>query len=129
MTVEITNLKDAQTFIREVPKSLVEKVALIIRAGAMICMDKAKQVSPTVTGRYKSSIHPEVGSNPVGSYPYTAEISGEKFDGKFKENPPKDEIWVGTNVVYAGKVEQKHRPLEQGTISAQFHISTEIDKL
>jgi len=90
-------------------------------------MDFAKRIAPVITGRYRSSIHIEFG----GGTKVTggADLIGNKWTEPFTEQPGDDEIFVGTNVVYAGKVEDKHHTIEEATTEGQWYLTRKINEL
>lgn len=61
-----------------------------------------KKAVPLVLGRLRSSIHVE--SQATQGYSYT-DKKGNTFDGTFSEKPKDFERFIGSNVVYAPKIE------------------------
>lgn len=132
VTVSIDNLPEVQKFIRESGDKMTKSLGRIMRDASLVCMDYAKQIAPVRTGRYRSSIHLESPSK--SDYRYS-DNKGRSFDGGFSEKPADDEIFVGTNVEYAGFLEEGTKRMgarnimRRGAEKAQFYIITKINEL
>ena len=126
VSVTIENLEGVQAFIKDVDPKMRTALKRIIGEGAMVAMDNSKANAARVTGRYRSSIHIE---SPGASSNVYADDHGEKFDGKFSESPKTGEVYVGTNVVYAGKLESKYHTLDNARLRAQAFIINKLNEL
>lgn len=124
--IELKNVKEVQGWIGT-EMSTVEKNLRAIMAGtALTIMDFAKRIAPVITGRYRASIHIEYGGNTQTA------IMGKAMDeaeSRFTDSPGEGEIFVGTNVVYAGSVEKKHKTIEQATTQGQWYLTRKINEL
>lgn len=122
--IEITGLNGAVKMIEGTPKEMGMSLGRIMKEAALVCMDYAKRKSPVITGRYRASIHVDNGKV---QYKYNDD-KGKSFDGTFSERPGQGEIFVGTNVEYAGSVEAKHHTMDNARVQAQWFITTRLNE-
>lgn len=108
-------------------KEILKRFPDLLKQTALKIMNAAKIVAPVLTGRYRASIHIQVGGQPASNKYTYKDDKGQSFDGSFSENPGEDEIFIGTNVVYAGAVERKHRTLEKAAREGQFYLNSKIN--
>ena len=107
-------------FLDEQVKKTKDQGWEIVASTALSVMDDLKvYVEPSViTGRLRASFHVEKKGD--ASYPYTDD-KGNSFEGKFHEhNAGEDEVIVGTNVIYAKKVDASGR--------AQGYFNKAVDR-
>ena len=136
VTITITGLNEVQDFIHKVPETMMAKLNRIVKEAALQCLDYTKkgQNTPVVTNRLRSSIHIETKAGYFednmrktnGQY---NDKHGTQFDGQLSQKPSPDEIFVGTNVEYAPKIESKYHMLDGGRIEAQFYLTTKLHEL
>jgi len=126
MQVEITNVKEVENWIGLQVKTSIKEFLAIIKGTALTIMSSAKRRAPVITGRYRSSIHIEADGMP-SAFSYTDE-NGNTFDGSFSEKPGEGEYFVGTNVIYAGKVEKMHKVLEEATVDGQWYLTRKANE-
>ena len=145
ITIEIYGEKEVidalRDFKAESDKMLMDafiKVGLDIQSAAKL---RLKEMRHWVTGRLASSIHSEVREGcvlPGGkiggtTYEYTAEVTGERFDGTLHEEIAPLELIVGTNVEYAEKIEVKYDSYlrfaaELGDSQLQKYVTEQINE-
>jgi phage gpG-like protein len=125
--IEVKNVKQVKGWIGTELSTTEKSMRKLMSSVALVIMDAAKRAAPVITGRYRSSIHIEYGGG--GQMSGATDLSGTKWTERFSQQPADDEIFVGTNVVYAEKVEKKHQTLENATNDGQFYLTRKINEL
>lgn len=139
--VEIKNLKEVTGWIGTEMSTTEKNLRKIMAGAALTIMDFAKRVSPVITGRYRSSIHIEFGSG-TDTEVFRGKGENRMFKSskklkkadtvqstKFSQQPGEGEIFVGTNVEYAGAVENKHKIMENAATEGQWYLTRKINEL
>ena len=83
------------------------------------------KIGRIVTGRLINSFHFEKAGD---NYGYSDNL-GQRFDGRFAERPKKNEILIGSNVVYAQKIEQMDGTFEQAYNAGVRSMIQRIEKI
>lgn len=90
-------------------KRVVNEVSLLVESSAK---EAIKNGGHIVTNRLRSSVHAEID---VGNFSYSDD-AGKSFDGSLSQKPKRTkkeyEVWVGTNVEYAGGIHRRTPFLE-----------------
>jgi len=131
--IELKNVKDVKGWIGTEMTTTEKFIRELMANVALVIMDKAKRRAPVITGRYRSSIHIEWGTDTQvqamrGTNLITTKKGTEKDDSKFTDSPEPGTIFVGTNVVYAQNVENKHRTMEDATTEGQWYLTRKLNK-
>ena len=131
VTVEIVNYKEVDLWLRSESKEFEKSGWQIIADTALTVMDSMKRyILPSViTGRLRASVHTE--KRGTGAAPYQ-DNEGNVFDSKFESNPQDGELWVGTNVVYAKKVDVGGRAkgyFDKAVRDGQFYMAAKINRV
>ncbi len=125
--ITITNGREVKDWIGVEMSDTEKQFRKIMAQTALTIMDFAKRIAPVITGRYRSSIHIEFGGGT--KIAGAVDLSGNKWTEPFTEQPGDDEIFVGTNVIYAGKVEDKHNTIEQAATQGQWYLTRKVNEL
>ena len=114
--IEVTNVKEVDQWIGVEIRGAIKDFAKLIKGTALTIMDSAKRRAPVITGRYRSSIH----------------IEGEGMnvtdENGFSIKPKEDEYFVGSNVIYARKVEKIHKVMEEATVDGQWYLTAKANE-
>lgn len=124
--IELKNVREVNSWIGVEMSTIEQNLRKIMAGTALTIMDFGKRIAPVITGRYRASIHTEYGGDTATG------IMGKAMnedESKFADSPGEGEIFVGTNVVYAGKVEDKHKVMEQAATEGQFYLTRKINEL
>lgn len=124
--IELKGVKEVNGWIGVQMKDTDRSLRNIMKGTALVIMDAAKRTAPVITGRYRSSIHIEYGGDTDIGFEGKSMFNE---DQKFEQSPEAGEIFVGTNVVYAGAVERKHQTIENATTSGQWYLTRKINEL
>lgn len=129
--IQIKNVREVNGWIGEELTTTDKNARKMMADVALVIMDTAKRIAPVVTGRYRSSIHIEYGSDTeVGVMNKGSKsISGEVWDQNFSQSPGPGEIFVGTNVVYAPEVEERHQTMEKATNEGQWYLTKKMNRV
>nr|BDD47704.1 hypothetical protein 6 [bacterium] len=125
-----TNLGEVQQWLKVESKNAERSNWQLIAATALSIMNKAKTIAPVLTGRYRASIHIEAGGgfdqlDETGvNEPTSRDHKNE--DAKFKTNARKGEILIGTNVVYSGQVERRHRVFARAWMHGKQYLNSKM---
>ena len=114
VTVEIVNYKESVLWIEKESEKFEKEGWMIIVDTALIVMDAMKRfIKPSViTGRLRASVHIETTDSKLNVPRIYKKYNQSKWkaeDQTFDDSVPKNEIWVGTNVIYAKNVDEGGR--------------------
>jgi len=120
------NLNNLPNDIKRIVKGAMIEVAIVkIETVAKQTLTREGHVD---TGRLRSSIHTRYG-NVNTAYNYR-DKNGNIYDGTFKLAPIDDmyrfQVWVGTNVEYAGYIERRFPYLIPAFVSSKEHLVRKI---
>jgi phage gpG-like protein len=115
--IELKNLiQDIDQYSEEVKTRMIKELRV---TGLMIESDY-KIAVPVDTGRLRSSVHTKHSDYKRHSY---KDATGQRYDGELSIEPKDNQVVVGTNVVYAAKIE-----FEGGKVKGQNALATAFEK-